>query len=131
MERGLKNLNIEDGEEEGWMIGDIQKLVYEFYIVDIDRAENGVSWMFNNHLLAIHRLKEDEDPLQILLVTANFWVQVHDLPPAQSMRVVVVNSIWLREEEDNGFFGINLERQNVTPYTQPDCRTRATGCYNS
>ncbi|MBA0673624.1 hypothetical protein Goklo_029698, partial [Gossypium klotzschianum] len=93
------------------MIGDIQKLVYEFYIVDIDRAENGVSWMFNNHLLAIHRLKEDEDPLQILLVTANFWVQVHDLPPAQSMRVVVVNSIWLREEEDNGFFGINLERQ--------------------
>ncbi|MBA0708944.1 hypothetical protein Golax_024022, partial [Gossypium laxum] len=127
MERGLKNLNIEDGEEEGWMIGDIQKLVYEFYIVgcflttsvvhfsamrntmtnlwhslegvqisnlggkrfmskffyegDIDRVENGVSWTFNNHLLAIHRLKEDEDPLQIPLVTTNFLVQVHDLPP--------------------------------------------------
>ncbi|MBA0736544.1 hypothetical protein Gogos_010086, partial [Gossypium gossypioides] len=106
---------------------------------------------------------EDEDPLQIPLVTANFWVQVHDLPPgffselvakhfclarldnegkemdlgwdlslrAQSRRVVVVNSIWLREEEDNGFFGVNLERQNVTPYTQLDCRTRAIGCYNS
>ncbi|MBA0679675.1 hypothetical protein Goari_011432, partial [Gossypium aridum] len=52
-----------------------------FYEGDIDRVENGVSWTFNNHLLAIHRLKEDEDPLQIPLVTANFWVQVHDLPP--------------------------------------------------
>ncbi|MFQ6625962.1 hypothetical protein Gotur_006063, partial [Gossypium turneri] len=52
-----------------------------FHEVDIDRVENGVSWTFNNHLLAIHRLKEDEDPLQIPLVTVNFWVQVHGLPP--------------------------------------------------
>ncbi|MBA0853940.1 hypothetical protein Goshw_024188, partial [Gossypium schwendimanii] len=181
MERGLKNLNIEDGEEEGWMIGDIQKLVYEFYIVgcflttsavhfsamrntmtnlwhsleggDIDRVENGVSWTFNNHLLTIHQLKEDEDPLQIPLVTANFWVQVHDLPPglfsewwqnslgislasfyntiqnnfclarlnnegkemdlgwdlslqAQSMRVVVVNSIWFEKKKTMDFSGL-------------------------
>ncbi|KAK5811467.1 hypothetical protein PVK06_026802 [Gossypium arboreum] len=36
MERGLENLNIEDGEEEAWMIvgeGDIQKPVYKFCIV--------------------------------------------------------------------------------------------------
>ncbi|MBA0758204.1 hypothetical protein Gotri_021222 [Gossypium trilobum] len=50
-----------------------------FHEVDIVQMKNGAPWTFNNHFLIIHQLKEDEDPMQIPLVFAKFWVQVHDL----------------------------------------------------
>ncbi|MBA0803259.1 hypothetical protein Gohar_013495 [Gossypium harknessii] len=47
--------------------------------MDIERVENGSPWTFNNHLLILHRLRDDEDSLLIPLIFSNFWVQVHDL----------------------------------------------------
>ncbi|MBA0675251.1 hypothetical protein Goari_016805 [Gossypium aridum] len=38
-------------------------------------------WTFNNHLLVFHRLKEEEDPMEVPLVFSAFWIQVHDLIP--------------------------------------------------
>ncbi|KAK5835439.1 hypothetical protein PVK06_011128 [Gossypium arboreum] len=33
-----------------------------FHQVDVDRVVNGCPWTFNNHLLIIHSLKNDDDP---------------------------------------------------------------------
>ncbi|MBA0824892.1 hypothetical protein Goarm_021529 [Gossypium armourianum] len=41
----------------------------------------GAPWTFNNHLLIIHRIQENEDPMSIPLVYSDWWVQIHDLPP--------------------------------------------------
>ncbi|PPS15332.1 hypothetical protein GOBAR_AA05243 [Gossypium barbadense] len=55
--------------------------LYRFYCeVDRDREINGSPWTFNNHLLFLHVLKDDEDPLEISLLYTTFWVQVHNLP---------------------------------------------------
>ncbi|KAH1107937.1 hypothetical protein J1N35_011705 [Gossypium stocksii] len=92
MERGLKNLNIEDGEE-AWMIGDIQKSVYEFYIMCCFLTTSVVHFSTMRNIMT------------------NFWhpfegVQISNLGengscPSFSM------SIWLQEEEDNGFFEVD------------------------
>ncbi|KAH1106856.1 hypothetical protein J1N35_010624 [Gossypium stocksii] len=72
-------------------ISDLEEKCYLFkffHEADIVQVENGALWNFNNHLLIIHWLKEDEDPMQIPLVFANFWVQVHDLPSGSFLKVV-------------------------------------------
>lgn len=33
-------------------------------------------------MIIFHKLEKGEDPIQVQLVYANFWVQVHDLPPS-------------------------------------------------
>ncbi|MBA0838052.1 hypothetical protein Goarm_010149 [Gossypium armourianum] len=99
MARGLENLKIDD-KEEGWIndgdgipqqsaydlylifdLGDQRYLFKIFHNMEIEHVENETPWTFNNHLLILHRLKENEDPLLVPLVFTNFWVQVHDLPP--------------------------------------------------
>ncbi|MBA0783307.1 hypothetical protein Gotri_001037 [Gossypium trilobum] len=52
-----------------------------FHELDIERVIMGASWTFNNHLLFFHRLKEEEDPMEVPIVSSPFWIQVHDLPP--------------------------------------------------
>ncbi|KAH1130143.1 hypothetical protein J1N35_001521 [Gossypium stocksii] len=34
-----------------------------------------------NHLIIVHQLQKGEDPEEINFAFADFWVQVHDLPP--------------------------------------------------
>lgn len=41
--------------------------------------DNG-PWTFDNHLLLLHELKPGEEPMEVPLHLATFWVQVHDLP---------------------------------------------------
>lgn len=43
---------------------------------------DGAPWMYNNHLLVFHRMKANEDPLQVPMVFffLYFWIQIHDLP---------------------------------------------------
>ncbi|KAH1073311.1 hypothetical protein J1N35_025639 [Gossypium stocksii] len=39
-----------------------------------------MSWFFNNYLLLLQKLEIGEDPLQLSIHHALFWVQIHDLP---------------------------------------------------
>ncbi|MBA0601223.1 hypothetical protein Gorai_004407, partial [Gossypium raimondii] len=96
IENGIAGLSINEGEEEAWQLHEedgLQKSLYEYYLIgcfltasvfyrelDIDRVINGAPWMFNNHLLIFHRLKENDDLMQVPLVFSYFWVQIHDLP---------------------------------------------------
>lgn len=47
--------------------------------LDFERVIKGAPWMFNKHLLVVHRLVENEDPMQVSLIYSFFWVQIHDL----------------------------------------------------
>ncbi|KAK5834505.1 hypothetical protein PVK06_018386 [Gossypium arboreum] len=58
-----------------------KRFLFHFYCeVDLDRVVKGWPCTFNNHLLVIHTLKEGDDPLEVPLLYANFWVQIHNLP---------------------------------------------------
>ncbi|KAA3473094.1 nucleolin-like [Gossypium australe] len=48
--------------------------------VDCDKVVNGSPWTFNNHLLLLHVLKDDEDPLEVSLLYTTFWVQIQNFP---------------------------------------------------
>ncbi|KAG8489479.1 hypothetical protein CXB51_017459 [Gossypium anomalum] len=43
-----------------------------FHELDIERVIMGAPWTFNNHLLVFHRLKEEEDPMEVPLVFLRF-----------------------------------------------------------
>ncbi|MBA0875175.1 hypothetical protein Goshw_027418 [Gossypium schwendimanii] len=66
--------------------------------MDIERGENGTLWTFNNHLLIIHRLKEDEDPMQIPLGIGgmkNFFkirVQLDVRNPLKRKKKLIISS---------------------------------------
>ncbi|MBA0791049.1 hypothetical protein Gohar_015651 [Gossypium harknessii] len=97
MEDELVGLNIEDGEEtdalslpidpgvQKWGLDldlGMKRFLFKFFNgMDVDRVVQGSPWTFNNHLLIIHCLKKDEDPLQAPLVFSPFWVKIHDLHP--------------------------------------------------
>ena len=51
-----------------------------FHEVDIKRVIDSGPWSFDNHTLLVQRLKENEQPGQILLFNVDFWVQVYKLP---------------------------------------------------
>ncbi|KAH1128926.1 hypothetical protein J1N35_000304 [Gossypium stocksii] len=58
-----------------------KRILFRFYCeVDRDRVLKGSPWTFNNHLLLISMLKEDDNPLEVPLNQAGFWVQIHNLP---------------------------------------------------
>ncbi|MBA0567436.1 hypothetical protein Golob_012173 [Gossypium lobatum] len=58
-----------------------KRFLFQFYYeIDLDRFLDEIPWMFNNHLLLFHRLKEGDDPMALLLFWVDFWVQIHDLP---------------------------------------------------
>ncbi|MFQ6625201.1 hypothetical protein Gotur_006000 [Gossypium turneri] len=87
MEKRMVDLSIEDGEEAWLLPGEVkyQKSVYEFcwwvvFLQQVWPISWHALWTFNNHILVIHRLKEDEDPMQVPLVFSSFRIQVHDLP---------------------------------------------------
>lgn len=43
-----------------------------YYEIDIDKIVDGGPWMFNNHLLLIHLIKEGEKAMQVPLFFVNF-----------------------------------------------------------
>ncbi|MBA0843990.1 hypothetical protein Goarm_001126 [Gossypium armourianum] len=38
----------------------------------------GTPWFFNNHLLLLHKIQPREDSMLVPLLSAEFWVQVHE-----------------------------------------------------
>ncbi|MBA0809004.1 hypothetical protein Gohar_024696 [Gossypium harknessii] len=98
MERGIADLSIEDGEEEAFPVPDgvePQNSVYNLCLVGRfltssvvhfpamrnmmanlwhPRVITGVPWTFNNHILIMHILQDNEDPMSISLVYSDFWV---------------------------------------------------------
>ncbi|MBA0835848.1 hypothetical protein Goarm_008102, partial [Gossypium armourianum] len=58
-----------------------KRFLFQFYFeVDVDKVEKNGSWNFISHLLVLHRLKEEEDPLSVQLNWVDFWMLIHDLP---------------------------------------------------
>ena len=51
-----------------------------FHKVNMNRVVDSGPWSFDNHTLLVHRLKENEQPGQVLLFNVDFWVQVYKLP---------------------------------------------------
>ncbi|XP_075489138.1 uncharacterized protein LOC142527993 [Primulina tabacum] len=51
-----------------------------FHTIDLKRVLDGGPWSFDNHLLVLHKMKSGEIPSLIPLNSADFWVQVYDLP---------------------------------------------------
>lgn len=59
-----------------------KRFLFKFYHgLDISKGHKWASWTFNNHLLVFHRLKDSEDPMEVLLIYSYLLVQIHDLPP--------------------------------------------------
>ncbi|MBA0701650.1 hypothetical protein Goari_022559 [Gossypium aridum] len=45
-----------------------------FNELNISQVITGVPWTFNNHILIMHILQDNEDPMSISLVYSDFWV---------------------------------------------------------
>ncbi|KAJ8761865.1 hypothetical protein K2173_005576 [Erythroxylum novogranatense] len=60
-------------------IGDQRFMIRFYHEVDVQRLLAGGPYNFNNHLLVLHRVGENEDPLQVPLLNYDIWVQVHNL----------------------------------------------------
>ncbi|GMI99100.1 hypothetical protein like AT3G31430 [Hibiscus trionum] len=59
-----------------------KRICFRFYTeIDMNRVLEGCPWFFNGHLLVLRRLDKGDDPLQVPIEFASFWVQVHNLPP--------------------------------------------------
>ncbi|MBA0624852.1 hypothetical protein Godav_010134 [Gossypium davidsonii] len=120
----MANLNIYDGEDDAWSLpSDVntQRLMYEFCLggkhymfkfyheIDVEQVVNGAPWMFNNHLLVIHRLQENEDPIfcPIRLNQGSKELECgwDLLLKAQPRRATTMTSMWLQEGGDSEFPG--------------------------
>ncbi|XP_037494534.1 uncharacterized protein LOC119370436 [Jatropha curcas] len=70
-----------------------KRFLFRFYNqVDMDRTVDGAPWLFNKNLLVWSKIKPDEDPLRIPLITADVWVIVKNLKP-RFMREEVAKSL--------------------------------------
>ncbi|MBA0628664.1 hypothetical protein Godav_023347 [Gossypium davidsonii] len=68
MEDELANMHLANEDEEA-------------FHEDLKVVIKGMPWFFNNHLLLPHNLQSGEDPVQLPLNNAIFWIQIHDFPP--------------------------------------------------
>ncbi|KAL4380088.1 hypothetical protein GQ457_02G027420 [Hibiscus cannabinus] len=67
----------------GISISDLGNRRYLFRLshsMDVERIDNGGPWFFNSHLLHLHRLQSEEDPMTAPPTFLNLWILVHDLP---------------------------------------------------
>lgn len=51
-----------------------------FHEIDIKRVLESGPWTFDQHILIVRRLGEDEQPHNVPLFHTSFWVQVYNLP---------------------------------------------------
>ncbi|MBA0678099.1 hypothetical protein Goari_019461 [Gossypium aridum] len=61
-------------------LGEEMFLFKFFHKMDPERVLKGFPWTFNNHLLMLHWLEKEEDPLKVPLIFVCFWVQIHEVP---------------------------------------------------
>ncbi|MFQ6645579.1 hypothetical protein Gotur_019525 [Gossypium turneri] len=92
MEDELANMHLANEDEEA-------------FHKDLKVVIEGIPWFFNNHLLLSHNLQSGEDPIQLPLNNAIFWIQIHDFPPVLMLETMarrrgpVGVSRWLREPD--------------------------------
>ncbi|GMI86525.1 hypothetical protein HRI_002321800 [Hibiscus trionum] len=60
-------------------LGENRYLFRFFHPVDMERIEGGAPWNFNTRLLIFHRLKVGENPMEVPLHFAPFWILVYDV----------------------------------------------------
>ena len=68
---------------KGVCIKDLSPTLFLFQIfheIDINKVLESGSWTFDQHILLVKRLEEDEQPQNILLLTTSFWIQIYNLP---------------------------------------------------
>ncbi|KAH9717190.1 CCHC-type domain-containing protein [Citrus sinensis] len=51
-----------------------------FHEIDINRVLESGPWTFDQHILLVKRLEEDEQPQNIPLFSTSFWIQIYNLP---------------------------------------------------
>ncbi|MBA0733000.1 hypothetical protein Gogos_017055 [Gossypium gossypioides] len=148
MEKELASLNIDDGEEEalilptngcnalssneeydGKSLASIRRssnlrfgwetiFTQIFHELDIERVIMGAPWTFNNHLLGFHRLKEEEDPMEVPLVFSAFWIQLNrGMKNFLHIRV----QIDIRIEGDGNGMGLNIEGEHKKGIKNEQC----------
>ncbi|MBA0618199.1 hypothetical protein Godav_027579, partial [Gossypium davidsonii] len=113
IEKELANLNIEDGDDEcGAIFGN--KEHNDKSLASIGRSSN----------LRCGWEAEEEDPMEVPLVSSAFWIQVHDLPSRNTRRASMMNIVWLREEDDanwgNNGCKIQANNANASPSNEMD-----------
>ncbi|MBA0708018.1 hypothetical protein Golax_020012, partial [Gossypium laxum] len=89
LERGFVALSLDDEEEEEYRhrTGLIWFLRKRNSIwMDLERVQKRSPWTSNNHLLMLHHLRKKEYLLKVPLIFANFWVQIHEVPPGERVR---------------------------------------------
>ncbi|MBA0818648.1 hypothetical protein Gohar_003642 [Gossypium harknessii] len=93
-------------------LGEKRYIFKFFHIMDMERVLKGSPWTFNNHLLVLHKLSKGEDPLRVPLISASFWVQVHDVPIgfySENLAIQLGNFIGIFQEYDSA----NLGKENM------------------
>ncbi|KAH1063189.1 hypothetical protein J1N35_028176 [Gossypium stocksii] len=90
MEEGLAALSLTGREEAAWQFQAMRTTLANLWhphggvtitdLIDLDRFLDENPWTLNNYLMLFHRLKEMDDPMALPLFSADFWVQIHDLP---------------------------------------------------
>lgn len=55
-------------------------LFYFFHARDMKRVQEDGPWSFEQSLLLVKHLQPNEDPFELSLTKADFWVQVHKVP---------------------------------------------------
>ncbi|MBA0737116.1 hypothetical protein Gogos_010592, partial [Gossypium gossypioides] len=89
-------------------LGEKRYIFKFFHIVDMEIVIKGSPWTFNNHLLVLHKLQWREDPLRVLLISASFWVQVHDVSISfysENLAIQLGNFIGIFQEYDSASLG--------------------------
>ncbi|MBA0731123.1 hypothetical protein Golax_022883, partial [Gossypium laxum] len=88
-------------------LGEKRYLFQFFYEMDKNRVLKGIPSFFNNHLLLMHKIQLGENPLLVALLSNEFWVQVHDLPPGL-MSATMAHQFY-------SFLGTFLEYDTIMP----------------
>lgn len=94
-----------------------------FYEVDLKRMLGGTSWFFNNHLVLMKKILPGEDPMTVPLEYAEFWIQIHDLPPG------LVSEAMARQF--GNFLGEFLEYDTTVSLFDPCKYMRIKACIDS
>lgn len=64
-------------------------LIRFYHEADFARVMDDGPWSFDHNLLVMHRLLPNEDPDEVDLQSAEFWIQIHCLPPGFRSEAVV------------------------------------------
>ncbi|XP_074352812.1 uncharacterized protein LOC141691963 [Apium graveolens] len=89
IEQRYASMSINDGEEDGLILGEINEEVQFFHEFDMQRVLDDGPWTFNNQALMVRRLEMGEQLSDIKLNELYIWVQIHELPVGFNSEIVL------------------------------------------